>query len=49
MRDANVGTCGDVGGVNDEATGLDFAREEAGDAGGDAHGFVDAGFEVARL
>ena len=29
-----------------ETTGLDFPREKAGDARGDSHGLIDAGFEI---
>ncbi len=49
VRDSDTGAGGDVCVVNGETARLDFAGEEAGDAWGDTHGFIDARFEIARL
>ena len=34
--------------INGETTCKDFAWEERGDGRGEAHGFIDAGAEVAK-
>lgn len=49
VRDADVGAGRDVGVVDGETAGLDFAGEKAWDTGRDAHGFIDTSFEVAGL